>query len=432
MGGVMATPVPDAVLVARAYLSRVAEPASIPVWDWVRRHGPVAAAESIRTGVVPSEVAQATQARRTSADPSADLEAAARHDIRLVVPEGTEWPHFALAAMEAVALARLAAYRAGEQTHRPGGELIPPLALWVKGAGELALAAVRSVAIVGSRAASSYGEHVTAELAFGLARRDVVVVSGGAVGVDAMAHRAALAAEGSTTIVSAGGVDRPYPSANAALFDHAAAAGLVLSESPPGSAPHRHRFLTRNRLIAALATGTVVTEAAVRSGALNTASHCARLGRPLMAVPGPVTSAVSAGCHRLLRDDDSPARLVTSVDDILAVVGSMGEGLEPAETAPDGTAPAGGSGADDLTVALDRLDPVARRVFDGLPARRAASEDELALRSGVSPIEVMRALPALRLAGVVEAGPGGVRISARYHAGRANQRLVRPSPGAAP
>ena len=293
--------------------------------------------------------------------------------------------------------------------HRPGGELIPPLALWARGSGDLSHAAVRAVAIVGSRSASSYGEHVTAELAFGLARQDVVVVSGGAFGIDATAHRSALAAEGSTTIVSASGIDRPYPSSNATLFERAEVGGLVVSESPPGSAPHRHRFLTRNRLIAALSAGTVVTEAAARSGALNTAAHCTRLGRPLMAVPGPVTSAMSAGCHRLLRQDPTPALLVTSVVDVLAVVGSIGEGL-----AASGPSIATGPQGDEMSSALDGLDPVARRVFDGLPARGIASEDEVALRSGVSPIEVMRALPALQLAGVVEAGPDGVRISPAF------------------
>jgi DNA processing protein len=249
-----------------------------------------------------------------------------------------------------------------------------------------------------------------------------VIVSGGAFGIDAVAHRSALAADGSTTIVSASGVDCPYPRANTALFERAEVAGLVVSESPPGSAPHRHRFLTRNRLIAALATGTVVTEAAARSGALNTAAHCIRLGLPLMAMPGPVTSAMSVGCHRLLRQDPAPAILVTSVEDVLAVVGSMGEGVaaldEPSRAA---------ASADDMGSALDLLDPVARCVFDGLPARGSASEDEVALRSGVSPLEVVRAIPALRIAGVVETGPEGLRISAAFR--RRPRAPARESPG---
>jgi DNA processing protein len=151
---------------------------------------------------------------------------------------------------------------------------------------------------------------LSADLAYGLSGHGFDIVSGGAYGIDAAAHRAALAAGGSTVIVSAGGLDRPYPSGNAQLFERAADNGLLISESPPGSAPHRQRFLTRNRLIAALSTGVVVVEAARRSGALNTAGHCRLLGRPLMVVPGPVTSAMSAGCHDLLRDEHGYAVLV--------------------------------------------------------------------------------------------------------------------------
>ena len=397
----------DDILVARAYLSRVAEPASIPVWDWVRRHGPVRAAESIRAGDVPTDVAEATSARRASADPHADLDAGMRHGIRLVTPESLEWPHFALAPLEAAAQARLRAYRAGTERHRDGGEPIPPMALWVKGAAELASAALRSVAVVGSRASTAYGEHVTAELAYGLASRAVDVVSGGAYGIDAVAHRGALAAGGQTMIVSAGGLDRPYPAGNASLYDQVAEAGLLISESPPGAAPQRHRFLTRNRLIAALATGTIVVEAAIRSGALNTARHCQMLGRALMVVPGPVTSAMSAGCHALLRRGVDPAVLVTSVEDVLAVVGSAGEGLQTlADDAPVDPF--------ELSAVLDRLDPVARRVFDGVPIRRPAHEDQIARRSGVSVVEVIRALPALVLVGLVESTDEGFRMAGAF------------------
>jgi DNA processing protein len=157
----------EAVILARAYLSRVAEPASIPVWDWVRRHGPVAAAESIQAGDVPTDVARATAARRTAVRVDDDLAVAERFGIRLVVPEGPEWPHFAFSALEAVARTRLALYRAGERTQRPGGELIPPLALWARGSGDLSHAAVRAVAIVGSRSASATGARAPGGTAFG-------------------------------------------------------------------------------------------------------------------------------------------------------------------------------------------------------------------------------------------------------------------------
>jgi DNA processing protein len=260
---------------------------------------------------------------------------------------------------------------------------------------------------VGSRASTAYGEHVTAELAYGLATRSVDVVSGGAYGIDAVAHRSALAAGGQTLIVSAGGLDRPYPAGNASLYERASASGLLISESPPGAAPQRHRFLTRNRLIATLSTGTIVVEAAVRSGALNTARHCQLVGRTLMVVPGPVTSAMSAGCHALLRRSLDPAVLVTSVDDVLAVVGSAGEGLSV--TAGDEPV-----NPNDLNAVLDQLDPTARLVFDAMPVRKPAQEDELARRSGISAVEVIRALPLLRLARLIESTDEGFRVAATF------------------
>jgi DNA processing protein len=166
-------------------------------------------------------------------------------------------------------------------------------------------------------------------------------------------------------------------------------------------------FLTRNRLIAALSTGTVVVEAACRSGAVNTAGHCFSLGRPVMAVPGPVTSPMSAGCHDLLRREAGPALLVTCVEDVLAVVGSIGDGLAGG---PRERLEAGGN---DVRAELDSLDPVARRVFEGLPARRAARPEEIAQRCGVSALEVIRSLPVLDLAGLLDASDAGYRIATR-------------------
>ena len=156
----------------------------------------------------------------------------------------------------------------------------------------------RSVAIVGSRASTAYGEHVAGELGHQLAERGWTVVSGGAFGIDAAAHRGALAAEAPTVAVLACGVDRPYPAAHGALLHRIAETGLLVSEWPPGAAPHRHRFLVRNRLIAALTRGTVVVEAAARSGAQATARRARKLGRQVLVVPGPVTSAMSVGLPR--------------------------------------------------------------------------------------------------------------------------------------
>ncbi len=402
--------VPDDVLRARAYLSRVGEPAHPAVWRFVADAGPVEAAERIRGGRVPAAVAAATESRRDG-DPDADLEAAERHAIRLVVPESDEWPHFAFAALQQAAARDEPLHPSPSDLARRdgpprsgGGALVPPLAMWARGGADLTTLGFRSVGIVGARACTAYGDHVTRDLAYGLARADVVIVSGGAYGIDAAAHRAALTGGGTTVLVSAGGLDRPYPPSHAALFEKVAASGLLLSESPPGCAPQRHRFLTRNRLIAALSTGVLIVEAALRSGAANTASHAAALGRPVLAVPGPITSPMSAGCHRLLRLQPAPAVLVTCVDDVLAVIGSPGEGLSE---------PGLGSPAADLRDELDQLDVTARRVFDGLPVRRFAGPDEIAARSGVAALAVLRTLPVLDLAGLLETGDGGYRIAAR-------------------
>ncbi|MDT4892228.1 MAG: processing protein [Pseudonocardiales bacterium] len=408
MGGVSG--VDEQVLVARAYLSRVAESADLDVWKFVREAGPVEAAAAIRAGRAPEGVTAASAARRESVDVAADLDAAEHAGIRLVVPESPDWPHLAVGALDRAADLHLSVVHALERLGRRrrrshAGDPVPPLALWVRGPGDLASLAVRSVALVGARSATAYGERVTGELAFGLARREMTVVSGGAFGIDAAAHRGALGAEGVTVLVSAGGIDRPYPAGNAHLYERTAECGLLVSESPPGAAPHRRRFLTRNRLIAAFATGTVVVEAARRSGALNTAHHCRSLGRPLMAVPGPVTSAMSVGCHALLRLEDEPASLVTSVDDVLAVIGGSGEGLALEPDAGDNPSP------DDPRTALDNLDPLARQVFEGLSARAWSSPDVIGRRSGIPVVEVIRALPALDLAGLLETSDGGYRVA---------------------
>lgn len=400
----------DDVLLARAYLSRVGEPASVGLWRFVEDVGPEQAAREIRRETAPPPVLAETASRRVDADPEADLAAAERHGLRLLVPEAEDWPHFAIACLERAVLPRVAAYRNGTFRRSESGEPVPPLALWTRGPFAPATLGMRSAGIVGARAATAYGEHVTADLAYGLARRGVEIVSGGAYGIDAAAHRAALAADGVTVLVSAGGLDRPYPPGNARLFDRIAESGLLVSESPPGCAPQRRRFLTRNRLIAAFSTGVVVVEAAARSGATNTAGHSGTLGRPLMAVPGPVTSPMSAGCHQLLRREEAPALLVTSVDDVLAVVGAAGEGLGGAAAGGPGGGPAP---VGDIRAELDQLDPIARTVFDGLPARRFAAPAEIAARSGVGVLDVIRALPALDLAGLVEASDAGYRIAAR-------------------
>lgn len=398
MGGVS-----DEILVARATLSRVSEPSSVGVWRLVDREGPIAAIQILRSGKYGVDSFAAESARLGEADPYADLEAAQRHGVRLVVPESDAWPHFAFAAFEAPARRRVEEWENNDRKQSETGELVPPLALWARGVLDLSTIGLRSVAVVGARDATEYGQWVARDWAGSLAGRGFTVVSGGAYGVDAAAHRGALAVGGDTVLVSAGGLDRAYPPGNAVLFDRIGEVGLLVSESPPGAAPARRRFLTRNRVIAALGTGTVVVEAAARSGALNTAAHSTGLGRPLMAVPGPVTSHASAGCHRLIRAEQNPARLVRGVDDVLLAIGSASDVAElPLDEAD--------RRGDELTDRVNALDPAARRVFDAFPARGWTGPDRLAVASGMPTLQVIRTLPALELAGLVEGSPEGYRI----------------------
>ncbi|HTZ44201.1 MAG TPA: DNA-processing protein DprA [Jatrophihabitans sp.] len=377
----------------------MAEPASVALWLFVQELGYRAAAEAVRTGDVPEEVSACTDARRSTTDPEADLAAAERNGIRLITPDSPDWPHFAFAPLQRHARRRVAEWLTGRRTRPPRGELIPPLALWVRGSGELSTVGTCSAALVGSRAASNYGEHVAADFGYGLARRDVVVVSGGAYGIDAAAHRGALAADGVSVLVSAGGLDRPYPAGHRSLYDRIAEMGVLVSERPPGSAPHRQRFLSRNRIIAALGAATVVVEAGQRSGALNTAGHARDLGRPVLTVPGPITSAMSVGCHRLLQRDEQPAFPVTSVADVLRFSGAgFGE-----DTGPDRTPPESGPRA-------DALDPVARCVLDGFPARGAVTETELARLCGQPTAVVLAVLPVLVELGLVASSGTGHRL----------------------
>ncbi|MFC7616926.1 DNA-processing protein DprA [Actinokineospora soli] len=297
------------IRLARAYLSRVAEPPAPALYAFVERLGPVVAAERVRQGDVPGGVEAETSARREPDCAREDLEAAAEVGARLVVPEDGEWPSWPLLSL-ANAFARGLAWAA------------PPLALWVRGSPGVAESLERSVAIVGARAATAYGEHVAGDFGHGVALAGMTVVSGAAFGIDAAAHRGALAARGRTIAVLGCGIDIAYPLAHATLLGHVERQGLVISEYPPGVRAAKHRFLVRNRLIAALTAGTVVVEAGRRSGSRNTASTAGALGKRVLAVPGPVTSAQSVGCHALVRA--GCAELVESTGDVLEAVGGSG------------------------------------------------------------------------------------------------------------
>jgi DNA processing protein len=243
------------------------------------------------------------------------------------------------------------------------------------------------VAIVGSRASTAYGEHVAGEFGYRLAERGWTVVSGGAYGIDAASHRGALAAEGATVAVLACGVDRAYPAGNGALLNRIADSGLLISEWPPGAAPHKHRFLVRNRLIAALTRGTVVVEAAARSGATATAKRAQKLGKQVMVVPGPVTSAMSVGCHELLREREGGPTLVSSADHVIEAVGGIGADLAEPPERPTGP--------------RDGLSDLAVRVLDACPVRSGVSPERLARTAGCEVVDVLRVLPVLELADLV-------------------------------
>lgn len=283
------------------------------------------------------------------------------------------------------------AARYGAQLRIPGDQHWPrgfadlqhhgPLALWTRGREETLASLGSSIALVGARAATGYGEHVTMEASAGLVDRGFAIVSGAAYGIDGMAHRAALASHGHTVAFLAGGVDRFYPSGHDALLTRIVEHGLVASELPCGSAPTRWRFLQRNRLIAAASLATVVLEAGWRSGSLNTANHAAEVSRPVGAVPGPITSAASAGCHKLIRE--GKAMLVTTADEMAELVGP----IEPDAEQPrprDNT-----------------------RVLDALSTRAARSPDDIAARAGLTVAETQAELGRLELDGIVRAGERG-------------------------
>jgi DNA processing protein len=194
----------------------------------------------------------------------------------------------------------------------------PPIALIIRGQRDVLLSLEKSVAIVGTRNPTSYGVRVAGDLAASACDHDFAVVSGGAYGIDTAAHKGALAAEGVTVAVLGGGINSLYPSGNARLFQEIKETGLLISEAMPDVPAQPYRFLVRNRLIAALSKTTVVVEAAFRSGSIRTARDAAEILRPVFAVPGPITSPLSDGCHRLIAE--RVADIATSVSEILEVV----------------------------------------------------------------------------------------------------------------
>jgi len=360
---------------ARAALTRLVEPPDPEMWRLLQGLTALEVLAALKAGALGSPRATHWSARLHKLDVEADVRAAETVGARLVCPEDREWP---------VQLADLG-----------DGE---PIALWVRGAGDLARSTARSVAVVGARACTAYGGSIAAELAASLAERGWSVVSGGAYGVDAAVHRGALAVGGTTVAVLASGVDQPYPPGNSRLLGRIAEEGLLVSELPPGDHPTRVRFLIRNRLIAALVAGTVVVEAAIRSGALSTAHHSLRLGRPTMGVPGPVTSAMSAGVHHALREFGLV--LVTSAGEVVDAVGEVGADLAPW---PRGE-----------VKRSDGLPVQTARVLEAVPPppHRPAGTDAVVVSAGLAGQTVVSALGHLLAEGLVERLDGGWRRTA--------------------
>lgn len=360
---------------ARAALTRLTEPADLRVGRALAQVGALRLYDDIVAQRAQDGLGADAAVRLDSVDPARELEHAERRGIRFVIPGDAEWP------------TQLDDLAHAEPVSELGGV---PIGLWVRGPVRLDQLA-DSTAIVGSRTSTTYGEHVAREIAAGVARVGHCVVSGAAFGIDQAAHRGALALEQPSVAVLACGVDRPYPTAHRSLIEHMAQVGAVVSELPLGCAPLKVRFLARNRLIAGLTRGTVLVEAAIRSGALNTAGWAESLSRPVMGVPGAVTSAQSQGVHHWIRR--GAASLVTGPDDVLEVVGGIGSHLlEPPREAER---------------PRDRLTRRHHRVLEAVPVHQPAALASIAATAGVGLLEVQTALTYLASRGfVVRAGAG--------------------------
>ncbi len=360
-------------------LAHVVEPGDTAVGALVAADGPEGTLARIRSGSTGLRAGAGLASRLSAYDPGAAERAADRCGAMILTPADAGWPHQLDDLREKV-----------------------PHALWVAGAGDLRLLALRAVAVVGARACTLYGEQVAHGWSADLAAAGWTIVSGAAVGIDAAAHRGALAAGGVTIAVVAGGVDVAYPRSHAELLARIQDDGLVVSESPPGEQVRRQRFLSRNRLIAALGRATLVVEAALRSGAASTAGAAVGLNRPVLAVPGPVTSPASAGCHRMIRDGS--AICVVDVDDVAGLldldsVSARGGGERPEPSA------------------WDRLAARERQVLDALPRRGGLDVDAVVRASGLGPADVLAALALLESVALVR-GDG------------AQWRACRPTPAA--
>ncbi|MDY5600348.1 MAG: DNA-processing protein DprA [Schaalia hyovaginalis] len=308
------------------------------------------------------------RARIAVADAGRELDAVHRLGGDFLIPGDPEWP----APLEDL----------GERA---------PIGIWVLGA----LPGERAVALVGSRAATAAGSRTATDIAAQLAEEGIAVVSGGAFGIDIAAHRGALALHGRTAAIMAGGLEQPYPQAHIEDFRKILSeGGALVSECPPSWRPAKWRFLSRNRLIAALTRATVVVEAGARSGALATARRAMEMGRPVGAVPGPVSSASSSGCHELIRNGATLVRDGRDAHELAFPFESLEQGAlfgEPVE--------------EDRGIAA--LAPNTRRVYEALPKASRTTLARVTRASGLSEREVVAALAELELCGLVASSTRG-------------------------
>jgi DNA processing protein len=363
-------------------LSRLCEPGDVDACRLVREHSASALLDRLRAGRLGARKAQDWAERLPVVDLDASLHAAEQAAARYVVPGDDDWP----ARLDELEILE------SEAGERRGGA---PFGLWVRGTGDLAALSPLAVAIVGARASTAYGERAAGDLAYGMADAGYTVVSGGAYGIDAAAHRGALAAGKPTVAILAGGIDRLYPSGLRDLLRRIMDDGAVISEAAPGCVPTKSRFLVRNRLIAATGSGTVVVEAALRSGSLNTARWARDLGRHVMGVPGSITSRLSAGVHELLRQPETI--LVTDAAEVMEQLSPVGTGLAERKAGP--------------VRARDQLDARSKQLLDALPRCTSATSRSIAATAGLHHGDVAARLPDLEKAGFVVTASGRWRLA---------------------
>ena len=280
---------------ARALFTLASEPGDERLGALIAQHGAVESVQMVARGAISGAIGQRVAKALTSDDLKLAMRRLDACGGIFVTPEDASWP----------------------------GQLVDldvaaPLGLWCRGVGDLRLLGQHSLAVVGARAATAYGERIASEVGSLAGQQGVTVVSGAAYGIDAAAHRGVLASGGQTIAVLACGVDVAYPSAHQGLLERIAENGLIISEAPPGVKPHKRRFLVRNRIIAALSSSTLVVEAALRSGSLSTSNWANVLGRQVWGVPGPLSSATSAGVHVGIAQGEM--NIVTDLSSVLETI----------------------------------------------------------------------------------------------------------------